>query len=358
MPPRWLEAAAKPASAAHRDAAWRRQAALTKPAGALGDLESAAVQLAALQHRHRPRAERVHIAVFAADHGVAARGVSAWPQSVTVEMLRNFAAGGAAVSVIADALDATLEIIDAGTVAGTVAAGAAGGAAIPGVTNARIAAGTRDFSVAEAMTAAQLQRALALGRDAVMRAPAVDLFIGGDMGIANTTAAAAVACAILHRAPADLSGPGAGLDAAGVARKTAVIAAALDHHRGRIHDARDALRCLGGFEIAALAGAFTAAAQNGIAVVVDGFIAGAAALAAARINPTVRPWLLFGHRSAEPGHACILDALEAKPLLDLGLRLGEGSGAAAAVCLLRLACRLHNDMATFVDAGVSGKHRE
>ena len=354
MPPRWLEAAAKPASAAHRDAAWQRQAALTKPAGALGDLESAAVQLAALQHRHRPRADRVHIAVFAADHGVAARGVSAWPQSVTVEMLRNFAAGGAAVSVIADALDATLEIIDAGTVA---AGAAAGGAAIPGVTDARIAAGTRDFSVAEAMTAAQLQRALALGRDAVMRAPAVDLFIGGDMGIANTTAAAAVACAILHRDPADLSGPGAGLDAAGVARKTAVIAAALDHHRGRIHDPRDALRCLGGFEIAALTGAFTAAAQNGIAVVVDGFIAGAAALAAARINPTVRPWLLFGHRSAEPGHACILDALDAKPLLDLGLRLGEGSGAAAAVCLLRLACRLHNDMATFVDAGVSGKHR-
>lgn len=359
MPPRWLEAAAKPASAAHRNAAWRRQAALTKPAGALGDLESAAVQLAALQHRHRPRADRVHIAVFAADHGVAARGVSAWPQSVTVEMLRNFAAGGAAVSVIADALDATLEIIDAGTVAGTVAADAAGAGAdpIPGVTDARIAAGTRDFSVAEAMTAAQLQRALALGRDAVMRAPAVDLFIGGDMGIANTTAAAAVACAILHRDPADLSGPGAGLDAAGVARKTAVIAAALDHHRGRLHDPRDALRCLGGFEIAALTGAFIAAAQNGIAVVVDGFIAGAAALAAARINPTVRPWLLFGHRSAEPGHACILDALEAKPLLDLGLRLGEGSGAAAAVCLLRLACRLHNDMATFVDAGVSGKHR-
>lgn len=357
MPPRWLEAAAKPASAAHRDAAWRRQAALTKPAGALGDLESAAVQLAALQHRHRPRADRVHIAVFAADHGVAARDVSAWPQSVTVEMLRNFAAGGAAVSVIADALDATLEIIDAGTVAAGAAGAGAAGAAIPGVTDARIAAGTRDFSVAEAMTAAQLQRALALGRDAVMRAPAVDLFIGGDMGIANTTAAAAVACAILHRAPADLSGPGAGLDAAGVARKTAVIAAALDHHRGRIHDPRDALRCLGGFEIAALTGAFTAAAQNGIAVVVDGFIAGAAALAAARINPTVRPWLLFGHRSAEPGHACILDALDAKPLLDLGLRLGEGSGAAAAVCLLRLACRLHNDMATFVDAGVSGKHR-
>jgi len=344
--PHWLEQAAKVASHRHREAALQRQAALTKPAGALGDLESAAVQLAALQHRHRPRAGRVHICVFAADHGVAARGVSAWPQSVTVEMLRNFAAGGAAVSVIADALGATLEIINAGTVADH---------AISGVTCARIAAGTRDFTVAEAMTAAQLERALHLGRDAVLRAGSVDIFIGGDMGIANTTAAAAVACAILHRAPADLSGPGAGLDAAGVARKTEVIAAAIDRHR--IQDARDALRCLGGFEIAALTGAFTAAAQNGIAVVVDGFIAGAAALAAVRINPTVRPYLLFGHRSAEPGHGCILDALSARPLLHLGMRLGEGSGAAAAVSVLRLACALHNNMATFADAGVSEKNR-
>lgn len=346
--PHWLDAPAGPVSRPHLEAAWRRQAMLTKPAGALGDLEAAAVQLAALQHRHRPRAERVHICVFAADHGVAARGVSAWPQSVTLEMLRNFAAGGAAVNVIAAALGATLEIINAGTVAD---------AAIPGVTCARIAAGTRDFTVAEAMTGAQLERALHLGRDAVTRAGAVDIFIGGDMGIANTTAAAALACAMLERAAADLSGPGAGLDAAGVARKTAVIAAAVDRHRGRIKDARDALRRLGGLEIAALTGAFTAAAQNGTAVVVDGFIASAAALAAVRINPTVRPWLLFGHRSAEPGHACILDALGAKPLLDLGMRLGEGSGAAAAVSILRLACRLHNDMATFAGAGVSEKPR-
>lgn len=346
--PGWLDAPAAPVSRPHMEAAWRRQAALTKPAGALGDLESAAVQLAALQHSHRPRAGRVHICVFAADHGVAARGVSAWPQSVTTDMLRNFAAGGAAVSVIADALGATLEIINAGTVTD---------AAMPGVTCARIAAGTRDFTVAEAMTGAQLQRALALGRDAVTRAGAVDLFIGGDMGIANTTAAAAVACALLERAPADLSGPGAGLDTAGVACKTKVITQAVARHRGRIKNARDALRCLGGLEIAALAGAFTAAAQNGIAVVVDGFIAGAAALAAVRINPTVRPWLLFGHRSAEPGHGCILDALSARPLLDLGMRLGEGSGAAAAVSVLRLACALHNKMATFVDAGVSEKTR-
>lgn len=346
--PDWLDSAAKPVSRPHREAALRRQAALTKPAGALGDLESVAVQLAALQHCHRPRAARVHIAVFAADHGVAARGVSAWPQSVTLEMLRNFAAGGAAVSVLADALGATLEIINAGTVAD---------AAIPGVTHARIAAGTRDFTVAEAMTGAQLERAAALGRDAVTRAGACDIFIGGDMGIANTTAAAAVACAILQRAPADLSGPGAGLDAAGVARKTQVIAAAIDRHRRHIKGARDALRCVGGLEIAALAGAFTAAAQNGIAVVVDGFIAAAAALAATRINPTVRPYLLFGHRSAEPGHACLLDALSARPLLDLGMRLGEGSGAAAAVSVLRLACALHNNMATFCDAGVSEKNR-
>jgi len=345
--PDWLDAPARPVSNAHREAALQRQATLTKPPGALGGLESAAVQLAALQHCHRPQAERVHIAVFAADHGVAARGVSAWPQAVTAEMLRNFAAGGAAVSVIAAALGATLEIIDAGTVAAD---------AMPGVTGARIAAGTRDFSVAEAMTAAQLQRAFDLGRDAVARAADADLFIGGEMGIANSSAATAVACAILSRAAPDLSGPGAGLDAAGVKRKTAVIAAALDFHRAQLRGPRAALRCLGGFEIAALTGAYIAAAQAGIAVVVDGFIASAAALAAARINPSARPWLLFGHRSAEPGHRRILDALEAKPLLDLGLRLGEGSGAAAAAGLLRLACRLHNDMATFAAAGVSEKN--
>ena len=175
------------------------------------------------------------------------------------------------------------------------------------------------------------------------------------MGIANTTAATALACALLGAAPGDLVGPGTGLDTAGVARKAGVIAEALALHADHLHDPDAALARLGGFEIAAIAGSYLACAQAGIAVLVDGFIAGSAALAAIRLNPAVRPWLLFAHRSAEPGHARMLAAMNAEPLIDLGLRLGEASGAAIAVPLLRLACALHNGMATFASAGVSEK---
>lgn len=343
----WKQACRAPDAAIERQAR-ARQAQLTKPAGSLGQLETLAVMLAALQGREAPSVDRVAISVFAADHGVAARGVSAFPRSVTQQMIGNFAAGGAAISVLARALDARLEVVDVGS---------CNPGPVPiSVIDARIAAGTADLSRGPAMSRAQLAQALDAGRAAVARAGQVDLFIAGDMGIANTTAATALGCALLGAAPRELVGPGTGLDAAGVSRKADVIAEALALHAAHLQDPEALLARLSGFEIAAIAGTYLACAQAGIPVLVDGFIASSAALAAIHLNPAVRPWLLFAHRSAEPGHARMLAAMHAEPLIDLGLRLGEASGAAIAVPLLRLACALHNGMATFASAGVAGKH--
>ncbi len=334
------------------DAARKRQEQLTKPPGALGRLEALAIQFAGWQATPLPAIDSVHIAVFAADHGVAAEGVSAFPQAVTAEMVRNFARGGAAINVLARTLEATLEVIDLGTVVpiGT----------LPGVRDERIAPESGNIAVAPAMNEEQFARALASGRAAVLRAKArgVELFIGGEMGIGNTTAASALSCVLLDLAPELLAGPGTGLSAGGVAHKAAVIGRALALHRRQCPDLREqpreSLRRLSGFEIAALAGAFIACAQEGIPALVDGFIATAAVLAAVRINPGVRDWLMFAHRSQEPGHECLLSTLDASPLIALEMRLGEGSGAATAVPLLRLACTLHREMATFSEAGISG----
>ena len=343
----WLHVpAALPDETARREAE-ARQRILTKPPGALGRLEALAICLAALQGTSQPQVERVHIAVFAGDHGVAAEGVSAFPQAVTGEMIRNFARGGAAISVLARALGATLEVINLGTVNDP--------GPLDGVKSYRLGAGTANFTREAAMSEHQLACALHAGRHAAERArlAGAHLFIGGEMGIGNTTAAAALACALLDAAPEQLAGPGTGLDANGVARKVEVIRRALNLHNGHVAAPLEALRRVGGFEIAALAGGYIACAQMGLPVLVDGFIAGAAALAATRLRPGIEDWLLFSHASAEPGHRTILASLDAHPLLDLGMRLGEGSGAATAVPLLRMACALHNEMATFVEAGVS-----
>lgn len=343
----WLHIpAAVPNATARRDAE-ARQRILTKPPGALGRLEALAIRLAALQGTARPRVEHVHITVFAGDHGVAAEGVSAFPQAVTGEMVRNFARGGAAISVLARELGATLEVINLGTVNDP--------GPLDGVKDYHLGAGTANFTIEPAMSEHQLACALHAGRHAAERAKlgGCQLFIGGEMGIANTTAAAALACALLGAAPERLAGPGTGLDAKGVARKAEVIRRALNLHNSHIITPLEALRRLGGFEIVALAGSYIACAQMGLPVLVDGFIAGAAALAAARLHRGVEEWLLFSHVSAEPGHRILLESLGAQPLLDLGMRLGEGSGAAIAVPLLRMACALHNEMATFTEAGVS-----
>lgn len=345
----WLRTACAPLHGDARAAAEARQAQLTKPPGALGRLEMLAIQFAAMQGTVHPQVDRVHIAVFAGDHGVATEGVSAFPQAVTAEMVRNFARGGAAINVLARQLGASLEIINLGTVVDT--------GPLPGVTNLNLGPGTANFTASAAMTYEQLASALIAGRDSVERAhhAGTQLFIGGEMGIGNTTAAAAMGCALLAVEPAVLAGPGTGLDTAGVTHKAQVIARALLAHRDHLYDPIDVLRHLGGFEIAALSGAYLACAERGIPVLVDGFIASVAALLAVRHRADTQNWLLYAHTSAEPGHKRVLQALGARPLLDLGMRLGEGSGAAVAVPLVRLACALHNDMATFAAAGVSGK---
>ncbi|MBV4553287.1 nicotinate-nucleotide--dimethylbenzimidazole phosphoribosyltransferase [Pseudomonas sp. SWRI102] len=344
----WLEPC-KPVDTQALEQAAARQQQLTKPAGSLGRLESVAVQLAGLQGQVKPSLDRLWIAIFAGDHGVVAEGVSAFPQEVTGQMLLNFVSGGAAISVLARQLGASLEVVDLGTVTPSLD--------LPGVRHLNVGPGTANFAQGPAMTFAQGEQALQAGRDSAMRALATgtQLFIGGEMGIGNTTAASALACALLECPVAHLVGPGTGLDAAGISRKTQVIERALALHKAQSEDPLQTLLNLGGFEIAALVGAYLACAQQGIAVLVDGFICSVAALVAVRLNPACRPWLLFAHRGGEPGHRHVLETLGAEPLLDLGLRLGEGSGAALAVPLLRLACDLHGQMATFAEAAVADR---
>lgn len=324
-----------------------RQSQLTKPRGSLGRFEDIAVQLAGMQGIVQPRVDNVRVAIFVADHGIAAHGVSAYPQCVTRQMVGNFSAGGAAVNILVAETGATLEVIDVGTLDD--------GACLLGVVANRCGPGTADFASAAAMTGPQLESAVQAGRAAVRRAldTGSDLFIGGEMGIGNTTSATALACALLNLPAEALAGPGSGLAPAGVRQKAAVIARALDAHEGHLEDPLEALRTLGGFEIAALVGAFGACAQQSIPVLVDGFIAGVAALVSARLSPGAGNWMLHAHRSAEPGHQPVLAALGATPLLDLGFRLGEGSGALAALPLIRLACALHSGMATFAEAGIA-----
>jgi nicotinate-nucleotide--dimethylbenzimidazole phosphoribosyltransferase len=343
----WLHIACAKVDEKARCAAVERQRILTKPPGALGRLETAAIELAALQGTERPELERVHITVFAADHGVAGEGVSAFPQAVTAQMVANFARDGAAISVLARALGAELEVINLGTVRDP--------GPLPKVVTLHLGAGTENFCQGAAMSEEQLAGAMHAGRHAAERAKmaGAQLYIGGEMGIGNTTSAAALACALLDAPPEEIAGPGTGLDGAGVRRKIEVIRRALQRHPGLRQTPLEALRRLGGFEIAALTGAYMACAHMGLPLLVDGFITSVAALVASRLCPGALDWMLFSHTSAEPGHQVVLQVLQARPLLDLGMRLGEGSGAANAVPLLRLACTLHNEMATFAEAGVS-----
>ena len=342
----------KPVAIINKDwlvSARQKQNNLTKPPGSLGKLEDIAVRLSALFSCARPSLNKISIVIFAADHGIAEENVSAFPQAVTVEMIRNFSRGGAAISVLAKELGADLEVVNVGTVSEHEA--------LNSVIDQRIAAGTANFSKQAAMTLQQLAEAMNAGCDAVDRAKksAAQLFIGGDMGIANTTAATAIACALLEADPETIAGPGTGLDKQGVSHKAEIIRQSLQKHNGDMRTPLDVLQHVGGFEIAALTGTYIACAQRGLPAVVDGFISSAAALVALRINPAVKDWLFFAHASAEPGHKIMLQAMGVQPLIDMNMRLGEGSGAAVVVPMMRLACALHNNMATFAQAGVSGK---
>lgn len=345
----WWAAPSQPLDSVARAKALARQQVLTKPAGSLAALEQVAVELAAMQGREKPLLDSVWIAIFAGDHGVVAEGVSAYPQEVTGQMLRNFVGGGAAISVLARHLDAALEVIDLGTAVPLEP--------LPSVRHLNLGAGTFNFAQGPAMTPTQLYIALEAGRDSVRRAKAggAQLYIGGEMGIGNTTSASALASAMLGCPVKLIVGPGTGLDPAGVAHKVEVIERALELHKAHLDNPMALLEYLGGFEIAALVGAYVAAAQEGITVLVDGFICTVAALLAVRLNADCRQWLLFAHQGAEPGHHAVLEALQAQALLQLGLRLGEGSGAALAVPLLQMACALHNSMATFAEAAVADR---
>jgi nicotinate-nucleotide--dimethylbenzimidazole phosphoribosyltransferase len=329
------------------DAARARQQQLTKPPGSLGRLEDLACWFAARLKNPVPAPPTCEIFVFAADHGVAARGVSAFPQSVTAQMVVNFARGGAAINVLASLEDCRIEVVDVGV--------ASDDPPPAGVRNERVRAGTRDLASTSAMSADELRAALAVGercaRAAVDRG--AQLLIAGEMGIANSTAAACLICAFTGATPEAVVGRGTGVDDAGLVRKREVVRTALARVEGS-QEASRTLAELGGLEIAAIAGFYIESARRGVPVMLDGYISTAAALAAAAIEPGVVHWMLASHRSAEVGHRLALERLKLEPLLDLGLRLGEGTGAALTLPIVRAALALHAKMATFGEAGVSG----
>lgn len=315
----------------------------TKPPGALGRIEELAAQLARLQRSLTPRAETCRLTIFAADHGIAAEGVSAYPQAVTREMVRNFLAGGAAANVFARAAGVEIVIVDAGVAGAPVEH--------PALVSARIGPGTANSTLGPSMTADALARALEHG-GRLGAAGAADAVAFGEMGIANTSAAALVAAKLLGLPVGALAGRGTGLDDAGLARKRAVLDRAAARTAGRL-DPETALAEYGGFEIAMMAGAMLAAAGAGRLILVDGFIATAAAAAALGMAPEIRGALVFCHLSAEAGHGRLLAELGAEPLLSLGLRLGEGTGALLAWPLVRAAAAMLGEMASFDSAGVS-----
>ena len=316
------------ADAAAAAAATARQAELTKPPGALGRLEELAIWLAAWQGREPPGLARVAVLVFAGNHGVAARGVSAYPSEVTAQMVGNFEAGGAAINQLCRTAGAELSVVPLA-----------------------LEQPTADFCTAPAMTEAECVAGLNAGLQAVR--PDLDLLALGEMGIGNTASAAAISAALFGGPAAWWTGPGSGLDPHGLAHKTAVVGRGLVRHAGAFGDPLEILRRLGGREIAAMVGALLAARERRIPVLLDGFVAGAAAAVLQALAPDALGHVQAAHCSAEPGHPRLLERLSLRPLLQLDMRLGEASGAALAILLCRAAVACHNEMATFASAGVS-----
>lgn len=336
-----------PLDEAAMDAARVRQSNLTKPAGSLGRLEELAALLAGITGDPAPTIGRKGVIVAAGDHGVAAEGVSAYPQEVTPAMVLNFLNGGAAINVLARCAGAEIVVIDAGVAADLPPH--------PDLRPAKIGRGTANIAVGPAMTPQQAVQCLETGIQTAQEQidGGVSLLAGGDMGIGNTTPASAITAAVTGAPPAAVTGRGTGLDDAALARKAAVVQRALAVNRPDPADGVDTLAKVGGFEIGVLAGVMLAAAAGPRPLVVDGFIAGAAALIAGVIAPAARPRFIAAHQSAEPGHRLALEWLGLTPLLDLGLRLGEGTGAALAMPLIEAAARCLSEMATFAEAGVA-----
>jgi len=327
-------------------AARRALDAKTKPRGSLGRLEELACQVAAVRGQAQPGPEPAAVVVVAGDHGLAEEGVSAYPQEVTAQMLANFAAGGAAICVLARAAGARLVVVDAGV---------RGDVRIEGVLDRRLGAGTANASRGPAMTRAQAVRALETGIELAeqLAADGTGLLALGDMGIGNTAVSSAVVACLLGRDPEALVGRGTGVDDEGLRAKVAAVRRALEVNAPDPADPVGVLAAVGGFEHGVLAGLALGAAAARVPVVLDGVITGAAALLAARIAPAARGAMIASHRSPEPAHAPVLAALGLAPLLDLGLRLGEGSGAALALPLVNAALLVLRDMATFEGAGVT-----
>ena len=347
-----------------------RQAQLTKPAGSLGQLEDIAVRFAGWQSNEIASLDKIAVRVFAADHGICQQNVSAFPQQVTMQMVLNFLAGGAAISVLSEQVNANFAVVNAGIA--TPLPDSKKVQNHPNLVNCPVAAGTNDFSQQAAMLVEELQQALTIGKQVIEQliddGAGIQLFVGGEMGIGNTSSASAIYCALLGISPDLACGPGTGIDSAGVKHKSKIINDALALHQLNTNElvnetdtdqlrekSLDVLQKVGGFEIAALTGSYIAASQRQIPSLIDGFISTAAALLAVNINPSCRDWLMFSHCSAEPAHQLALTHLNAKPLIDLGLRLGEGSGAAVCLTLIQSALSLHAEMATFAEAEVAGK---
>ncbi len=325
---------------------WHRWNSLTKPPGSLGRLESLVVEYALMQGTERPRIDRKALILFCADHGVTAEGISAFPREVTAQMVKNFLTGGAAISVLCRRLGIEPLVVDAGV----------DGPLQPGALDYKCGQGTGNFAKEPALNLAQAEQALrngiALAGDVCQRA---DIAAVGEMGIGNTTSASALLSALTGCPPNDAAGAGTGLDSVRISHKAEVIAGALRLHGAAVasKDPMAILCAFGGFEIATMAGFLLGAASHRLPVMVDGFICCAAVLVARSFNPSVMNYLIFSHRSAEAAHDRMLADLQRKPLLDLEMRLGEGTGAVLAISLLESAVALYSQMATFEQVGVS-----
>ncbi len=321
----------------------------TKPLGALGQLEQIAIQLATIQQTLTPEVYPARVLVFGADHGISRQGVSAFPAEVTAQMMANFSNGGAAINVIANSVGASIKVIDVGVNADL--------SELKNIDQCKVKAGTEDFTQGPAMKPQECNKALEIGSDQAITAfkDGIKTLALGEMGIGNTTAAAALVCAFTNHQVEKIVGLGTGIDQQALKKKYAVVKAAIALHQQTFDQPKLLLAALGGLEIAALTGTILKAHEFNMIVVVDGFISTAAALTACQINPNVRGNLIFSHQSAEQGHKLALEFLNTRPILQLNLRLGEGTGAALALPIIHTAAKILADMATFEQAGVSGK---
>lgn len=328
-----------------------RQQQLTKPAGSLGRLEDIAIQMAGITRQPLPDIKQKVVIIMAADHGVAREGVSAYPSDVTAQMVHNFLRGGAAINVLARSVGAKMIVVDVGVAADL---------SHPGLVSCKVVPGTANFVLEQAMTQEQMLEAIKVGMDVFEEQlkQGISLVATGDMGIGNTTASSAITSVLLQIPATLVTGRGTGINDEQLEHKIQVIEKAIERNVPSPKDPLDVLMKVGGLEIAGLVGVIIAAASHRVPVVIDGFISGAAALIAVELNPTVGAYLFAGHVSVERGHRLILEKLGLFPLLDLQLRLGEGTGAVLAMSIIEAALNTHREMATFAEAGVSTREGE